>query len=368
MTNRRWLLSLSGILLSTMACTSSGAVATEKEVRIFFWYDYVPAETLANFEKETGIKVIYDSFEATEMLTTKMLTGQSGYDVVMPTASVMGRYIKAGAVQKIDFSKVANARDLDPAIMKVLADQDPGNSYGVPYAYGTTGIMYLPAKINERMADAPVDSLDIIFKPEILAKFTDCGVAMIDSPEGVFSVALNYLGFDPFTTNESEIAKAAALLDAIRPHIRHFRTGAILNDLAAGDICLALGWSGDAYIAAGRAAEAGGGIEVAYSIPREGTEIFADVMAIPADARHVENAHTFINYILRPDVIAKVTNAMWYPNANTAATRFVDEAIRSDASIYPSVEVMAKLFPARPRDDKSLRLITRHWTKFLSGR
>ncbi len=343
------------------------ASAAENEVRIFFWYDYVPAGVIADFEKETGIKVTYDSFEATEMLTTKLMAGKSGYDVVMPTASVLGRYIKAGVLQTIDAANVSNKKDLDPSVMKVLADQDPANDYALPYAYGTTGIAYIPAKITERMAEAPIDSLDIIFKPELAAKFADCGIAMVDSPEGVMSVALNYLGFDPFSSDEQELAKATELLMAIRPHIRHFKTGAIINELANADICLALAWSGDTYIAAGRAEEANAGVEVAYAIPKEGTEIFADVMAVPADAPNAGNAHLFMDYILRPEVIAKVTNELWYPNANAAATSLVDEAIRSDPNIYPAPEMMQKLFPAKPRDDRDMRQLMRQWTRFQTG-
>ena len=279
----------------------------------------------------------------------------------------MGRYIGAGALRKLDTASVPHSRELNPDIMAFLANQDPGNGYAVPYAYGTTGLMYNPAKIADRMKDAPVDSLDLIFKPENAAKFAGCGIAMADSPEGIMSVALNYLGFDPFSTNEDEIKKAGDLLLAIRPYVRHFKTGSIINELAAGDLCLALGWSGDAFIAAARAEEAKSGVEVSYSIPKEGTEIFFDVMAIPADAPDAENAQAFINFLLTPRVIAQVTNTYWYPNANVEATPLVDDVIRTNPNIYPSKELMAKLFAARPRDQKSLRVTTRLWTKFISG-
>jgi putrescine transport system substrate-binding protein len=358
----------SAVVLAALAPAGGAAAATaEKKVNIYFWYDYVPPKLIQEFETETGIKVVYDTFDSTEMLTTKVLTGKSGYDVVMPTASVTGRYIDAGALSKLDKSKLPNSQDLNPDIMAFLAVQDPGNSYALPYAYGTTGLMYNPAKIAERMKDAPVDSLDLIFKPENAAKFADCGIAMADSPEGIMSVALNYLGFDPFTTNEDEIKKAADLLLSIRPYVRHFTTGAIINELADGDLCLALGWSGDAFIAASRAEEAKNGVEVRYSIPKQGTEIFFDVMTIPSDAPDAENALAFVNFLLKPSVIAEVTNTYWYPNANLKATPLVDEAIRTDPNIYPSKELMARLFAARPRDQKSLRVVTRLWTKFTSG-
>ena len=343
------------------------ASAGEKTVNIYFWYDYVSPEVIKDFEKETGIKVVYDTFESTELLTTKILVGKSGYDIVLPTASVIGRYIRAGALQKLDKNKLAITKDLNPDIMTFVANQDPGNQYGLPYAYGTTGIMYNQAKIAERMKDAPVNSLDIIFKPEIAAKFKDCGIAMVDSPEGIMSIAMRYLGFDPFSTNEAEIKKAGDLLMSIRPYISHFKTGAIIGELADGDICLALGWSGDAFIAANRAAEAKKGVVVSYSIPKEGTELFSDMMAIPADAPQPDNAYAFMNFLLAPKNIALFTNNFLYPNANMAATELVDEPIRTNPNIYPPKETMAKLFAARPRDQKSLRTVTRLWTRFMTG-
>lgn len=356
-------------LLSMLVLPVPAAPAShsDKTVSIFFWYDYVSPKVIEAFQRETGIRVVYDTFESTELLTTKVLVGKTGYDLVLPTASVIGRYISAGALQKLDKSRLPVVRDFNPDIMAFVANEDPGNQYGLPYAYGTTGIMYNPKKIVERMKDAPVDSLDIIFKPELAAKFKDCGIAMADSPEGVMSVALHYLGFDPFSTDEAEIKKAGDLLMSVRPFIRHFKTGAIIGELAQGDICLALGWSGDAYIAAGRAAEAKGGVEVSYSIPKEGTEIYSDMIAIPADAPHPENAYAFLNFLLAPENVAQFTNSYWYPNANDAATGLVDEAIRTDPNIYPPKETLAKLFAARPRDQKSLRTVTRLWTKFMAG-
>lgn len=365
---RTSVLAACGLLsMLTFSGSASPAVAADKTVNIFFWYDYVSPKVIEAFEKETGIKVVYDTFESTELLTTKVLVGKTGYDLVLPTASVIGRYIGVGALQKLDKSKLPVVKDLNPDILTFVANQDPGNLYGLPYAYGTTGIMYNPKKIAERMKDAPVDSLDIVFKPELAAKFKDCGIAMADSPEGIMSVVMRYLGFDPFSTNEAEIKKAGDLLMAIRPYIRHFKTGAIIGELAQGDICLALGWSGDAYIAAGRAAEAKAGVEVRYSIPEEGTEIFADMIAIPSDAPHPENAYAFINFLLAPKNIAQFTNSYWYPNANLAATALVDEPIRTDPNIYPPKETLAKLFAARPRDQKSLRVVTRLWTRFMNG-
>jgi putrescine transport system substrate-binding protein len=363
----RFFAAVASAVLTSIGLCASIAAADDKKVNIFFWFDYVSPEVIADFEKETGIKVVYDTFESTELLTTKLLAGKTGYDVVLPTASAIGRIIEAGVLQKLDPAKLIVRSDLNPDIMAFVAVEDPGNQYGVPYAYGTTGVMYDPAKIAARLKDAPVDSLDMIFKPEIVSKFADCGVAIADSPEGIMSVALKYLGLDPFSTKDEDLEKASALLAAIRPHIRHFKTGAIIAEMAQGDICLALGWSGDAYIAAGRAAENKTGVEVLYSIPKEGTEIFADVLAIPADAPNPDRAYALINALLAPKNIAKFTNNFWYPNASLSATQHVDDAIRGDPNIYPSKETIAKLFSARPRDDKSLRVVNRIWTRFTTG-
>lgn len=366
----RCLAAAAGIALSALSSIAgpTAAIAEEKTVRIYFWYEYVPEKILKAFEAKTGIKVVYDSFESTEMLTTKILAGKSGYDIIMPTAQVIGQYIQAGALQKIDVAKIPNAGDLNKEIMSLIATQDPGNAYGLPYAYGTTGIIYNPVKIAKIAPDAPVASLDMVFKPDVISKFKKCGVAMIDSPEGVVAVALRYLGYDPYSNDEAEINKAFELLRSIRPSIRHFKTGVIMNEMALGDLCLGLGWSGDAMISASRAEEAKNGHEVRYSIPKEGTEIFFDMMAIPADAPNSEHAHLFMNFVLEPENIAEVTNTLFYPNANLRANALVDPKISGNANIYPSAETTKTLFVAQRRDQKSLKLITRLWSKFKSGR
>lgn len=354
-------------LFAAAPMLSETAAAEDKAVNIYFWFEYVPPETITDFEKATGAKVVYDNFDSVEMLTTKVLTGKSGYDLVMPGASTVGHYIKAGAIQKLDKTKIPNAKDLNPSVMAFLSRQDPGNEYAIPYAYGTTGIIHNPAKIADRMKDAPVDSLDIIFKPEIAAKFKDCGIAVVDAPEGVMSVALNYLGFNPFSTNEDEIKKAGDLLHAAKPNIRHFKTGSIISEFAQGDLCLALGWSGDAITAAARAEEAKNGVEVSYAIPKEGTEIFFDVITVPADAPHLDDAHAFLNFLLSPEISARFTNTILYPNAVETAKPLIEESIRSNPNVYLSQETMKRLFVAEPRDPKSLRTVTRLWTDFTSG-
>lgn len=353
--------------LALAAMAGLALAAAKKEVRIYFWYDYVAPEVIKDFEKTANTKVVYDTFEESELLITKLLTGSSGYDIAMPVGSSAGKLIKAQAIQKLDKTKLSFLADLNPEIMSRLAGDDPGNDYAVPYAYGTTGIIYNSKKLAERLPDAPVNSLDMVFKPENISKFKDCGVAFADSPEGIMSVALNYLGLDPFSTKPEDIQKGADLLKAVRPYIKHFKTASIISEMAEGDICLALGWSGDALIAASRAVEAKKDFEVKYMIPKEGTELFCDTMVIPKDAPNKDGAYQLMNHLLAPENVSQFTNSFKYPNANTKATALVDQTIRDNKNIYPPKEAMAKIFAARPRDPKSLRLVTRAWTRFTSG-
>jgi putrescine transport system substrate-binding protein len=341
--------------------------ADDNIVTITAWAEYVPQEVLDGFEAETGIKVVYDYFDSLEVLETKMLTGSTGYDVIFPSALVANRLIQVGALQELDKSKFSNLGNLDPEIMAFLARHDGGNQFGVPYLWGTTGVMYNPALVFERMEDAPIDSLDMFFDPEVVSKFADCGVAMIDSPEEVIAIALNYLGIDPFTTDPADFEKVDALLAPIKPHIRHFKTGSIINEMASGELCLVLGWSGDAGLAYATALEADNGVEVFYSVPKEGTEVFFDFLAIPADAPNPDNAHAFIDYLMDPEVIASVTNLYYYPNGNAASLEFVLDEVKGDPNVYPTEEMMATLFPNLPRDQKTLRTLTRSWTRFKTG-
>lgn len=343
------------------------AVSQDKTVTVAAWADYIPPEVIADFETRTGIEVVYDTFDSLEFLETKLLTGGSGYDLVLPSALVANRLIQAGALQELDKEKLRNYANLDPEILAFLAQHDDGNRYGVPYLWGTTGILYNPKLVSERLENAPVGSLDIVFDPEVAAHFADCGIAMIDSPEEVVAIALNYLGLDPFTDRAADLEKAEALLSSVRPHIRHFRTGAIINGLADGDLCLVLGWSGDAGLAYVRAEEAGNGIEVAYAIPEEGTEVFFDFLSIPVDAPNPDNAHRFIDFMMEPAAIAEVTNQYFYPNGNKAAFEYVADEVRNDPNVYPPEELMQKLFPNLPRDHKTLRMLTRSWTRFKTG-
>ncbi|MDG2341269.1 MAG: polyamine ABC transporter substrate-binding protein [Paracoccaceae bacterium] len=364
----RWT-DLKGTVLSLALIASSATQATAQngEVNILFWGDYVPAETIDAFEAETGIDVVYGTFDTLEVLETKILSGNSGYDVVLPSALVANRLMQAGGLLPLDKSKLSNLRNLDPKVMEFLERHDPDNQFGVPYLWGTTGVIYNPAMVLERMPDAPLDSLAMFFDPAVVSKFADCGVAFIDSPEEVVAIALNYLGLDPFTKGKEDFEKVGELLAPILPHIRHFNTGSIITDMASGNLCLTLGWSGDAGTAYYRALEAENGVEVFYSVPKEGTEVFFDFMSIAHGAPNLENAHTFIDYLMRPEVMAGVTNLYYYPNGNAAALEHVLEEIRTDPNVYPTDEMMKSLFPNLPRDQKTQRILTRTWTRFKTG-
>lgn len=354
-------------VLAAALFQTAPAGAQDNVVNVFNWSDYIDEEILADFTAETGIKVVYDVFDSNEVLETKLLAGGTGYDVVVPSASFLGRQIQAGAFQKLDKGMLGNLGNVWDKIAERVEVYDPDNAYSVNYMWGTTGIGYNIGKIAERMPDAPVNSWDMVFNPDVVSKFADCGVHMLNAPEEIIPAAMNYLGLDPRSTDPDDIAKAEELLLKIRPHIQKFHSSEYINALANGDICLAVGWSGDVLQARDRAAEADQGVEIAFTIPKEGTLMWFDQMAIPADAPHPENAHKFIDYILRPDVIAKATNYVYYANGNQASYDLLDEEVTSDPAIYPDEATMGKLFTTLPYDARTLRVITRTWTRVTTG-
>lgn len=365
---------MSGKLLRLSAATavaalmSFGAWAQERVVNVYNWSDYIDDSILADFTKETGIKVVYDVFDSNEILETKLLAGGSGYDVVVPTASpFLARQIQAGVYQKLDKSKLPNISNAWDVVSQRVAAFDPGNEYSVNYMWGTTGIGYNTKKIKEALGVDKIDSWDYVFKPENIAKLKDCGVMFLDSPTDILPTALNYLGVDPNSNTAEDLAKAEALMLSIRPSIRKFHSSEFINALANGDICLAVGFSGDLFQARDRAAEADQGVDIAYTIPKEGAEMWFDQMAIPADAKHVAEAHEFINYILKPEVAAKASNFVFYANGNKASQEFIDKEITGDPAIYPDEATLAKLFTVKPYDPKFQRLVTRSWTKITTG-
>lgn len=359
------------IALFALAATLAlpAAAAEEKVLAIYNWSDYIAADTIARFEAETGIKVSYDVYDSNETLEAKLLAGKSGYDLVVPSFSpFMIRQIKAGIYQPIDKSKLKNYGNLDKAILERTALGDPGNSHGVPYLWGTTGIGYNVAKVKEALGpDAPVDSLALLFDPKNAAKLASCGISLLDTAQELFPAALAYLGKNPISRDPKDLDAAAEVIQKIRPSIRKFHSSQYINDLANGDLCVAFGYSGDVIQAQTRAEEAKNGIEIKYSIPKEGAMLWVDMMGIPKDAPHPGNAHLFIDYILRPEVIAAITNAVGYPNPNALATELVDEEIREDPTIYPPEAVRGKLFFDQPAEGDFERRRTRAWTRVKSG-
>jgi putrescine transport system substrate-binding protein len=345
------------------------AVAEEKRLHIYNWSDYIAPDTIANFTKETGIAVTYDVYDSNEVLEAKLLAGRSGYDIVVPSASpFMARQIAAGAYLPLDKAKLPNLKNLDPRMMALAATADPGNTHGVPYLWSVTGLGYNTAILDRALGpEAPRDSLGLIFDPEIAARLERCGIVILDTPQEVIPAALNYLGIDRKSRDPADLNHAAAALERVRPHIRRFHSSQYINDLAAGDICVALGYSGDVIQARNRAREAGSPVEIAFRVPREGAQMAIDMLAIPRDAPHPENAHRFIDYILRPGVIARITNAVSYPNPNLAATALVDPEIRDDPGIYPPRQVMQRLYLDEPAPRAYERLRTRVWNRVKSG-
>jgi len=344
------------------------AAAEPKVLNVYNWSDYIAEGTVPAFEQRTGIKVAYDVFDSNELLEAKLLASGSGYDVVVPSLSFLGRQIQAGVFQPLDKSKIPNLANLDPAMMERIAQQDPGNKYAVPYLWGTTGIGYNIDKVKAAFGTTDVvNSWDLVFKPENIAKLKDCGVTLLDTPSEIIPTVLHYLGEDPNSTDPAVIERGVQVLRKIRPYIRNFHSSQYIDSLAKGTTCLVVGWSGDVLQARDRAKEAGNGVHIAYSIPKEGALQFFDMLAIPKDAQHPDNAHAFINYLLEPEVAASTTNFVSYPNPVTKATPLIDASIRDDKTIYPPPEVMAKLFGLKIMPPEVDRLYTRLWTELKTG-
>ena len=360
--------SLPGALLVSVALLVPASAQDEPVVNVYNWSDYIAEDTVANFEAETGIRVNYDVYDSNEMLEAKLVAGSSGYDLVVPSGNFLERQIETGIYQPIDKSRLSNYGNLDPTILAQAAVHDPDNTYSVPYMSFTVGLGFNVDKLAERLGDMEADSWDILFKPETAAKLADCGIVVLDSPSEVISTALHYLGLDPNSESADDLAKAEELMMSIRPYVRYFHSSQYIDDLASGEICLALGYSGDVFIAADAAAEADAGVEVDYIIPREGALTAFDLMAIPNDAPHVDNAYAFIDYILRPEVTAGISNYVYYASANAAATEFVDEEVRNNPGIYPPEEVVAKSFGVKAHSAGYDRLLTRSWTRIKTGR
>ena len=372
-------LKLLGLAVSALMLASCGkkdgdtaatapAAEEEKVLNVYNWSDYIAPDTLAKFEKETGIKVTYDVFDSNEVLETKLVTGNTGYDVVVPSLTFLARQIQAGVFMPLDKTKIPNLANMDPEIQANIAKLDPGNTHSVNYLWGTTGIGYNVKKIKEIFGDtAPVDSWALVFDPANLAKLKECGVYMLDTPSEIIPPVLNYLGEEPNSFDPAVIAKAEARLKELRPHITQFHSSEYINALANGDACVAVGWSGDIFQAATRAEEANNGVEIAYVIPKEGAPMWFDMMAIPKDAKHPNNAHVFINFILRPEIAAEISNYVAYASANKAALANIDAELKANPGVYPTEEAKKGLFSLAVLPPEVDRLFNRIWTGLKTG-
>ena len=356
------------LALSLMGAMAGAAQADDKVLHVYNWSDYIAPDTIANFEKESGIKVVYDVFDSNETLEAKLLAGKSGYDIVVPSNNFLAKQIKAGVYQELDKSKLSNYDNLNKSLLKTVSVSDPDNKHAFPYMWGSIGIGYNPEKVKAALGVDKIDSWDTLLKPENIAKLKSCGVSFLDSPTEMLPIALHYLGLPTDTQKKDDLKKAEELFLKIRPSIGYFHSSKYISDLANGNICVAVGYSGDIQQAKSRAAEAGGKVKIAYDIPKEGAGSFFDMVAIPKDAENVEAAYAFMNYRLKPDVMAAITNSVRFPNGNEKATALVDKEITSDPGIYPPADVQAKLYAIADLPAATQREMTRSWTKIKSGK
>ena len=352
---------------AALAATATASAAEEKVLNVFTWPDYIAPDTIANFEAEYGIKVNYDVYDSTEMAEARLLAGRTGYDVVAHAERYSARLIPIGIYRPLDRSRLTNWGNLDPWVLKTLDSADPGNRHGVPYLWGTTGFTYNVKMIRERMPDAPVTSGDMIFKPEIARRFADCGITFVDEPTDVIPMAMLYLGHDPNSLDPAHLAEVEKLLKGVRPYIRYFSSAKMLIDLPNEEVCIAMSWSGDYAQAMFRAKEAGRPVELAYTVQREGALAWFDLWFIPADAPHPGNAHLFLNYLLRPEVAAAISNETRYATPNVKALPLLLPEVRNDPAVYPPDEVRLNLHKGVLHDPKQERLRSRLWSRVKTG-
>jgi len=368
-------LAVAAAILAAAACggkkepeaAAKAAAPEEKTVNVLNWSDYIGDTTVADFEKATGIHVTYDVFDSNEVLETKLLAGRSGYDVVVPTAPFLERQIKAGVFLPLDKSKLPNLKNMDPDIMQRTAAHDPGNNHSINYLWGTVGLGYNPDLVKKAIGTDTIDSWAALLDPAIASKLGKCGIAILDAPTDVFGSVAIYRNLDPNSEKPEDLKVVEDTLMKIRPYVRYFHSSQYINDLASGEICLALGWSGDVLQARDRGAAAAKPVRVKYVIPKEGAINFFDMLAIPADAPHPENAHAFLNYLMEPEVIAKVSNKVRYANGNIASLPFIEDTIKNDPGIYPDAATRARLQPDLVESQQFSRELNRSWTRVRSG-
>jgi len=356
------------LIAAVVAISAPAHAAWADTVNVFNWSDYIAEDTLEKFTAATGIAVNYDVFDSNDTLEARLLAGSSGFDVVVPTSDFMQRQIAAGVYMPLDRSKLPNLVHMDESLMARAAEYDPGNEHGVIYMWGTTGIGYNVNAVAERLGeDYEPSSWEMIFDPEIAAQLADCGISFLDAPTELLPAAMNYLGLDPQSTDEADFEAGAELLMTVRPYVRYFHSSQYISDLANGEICVAVGWSGDVFQARDRADEAGRGIEIDYVIPDEGALVWFDMLAIPVDAPNPDAAHAFINFIMEPQITADITNYVWFANANAASMELVDPEITGDPAVFPPDEVEEKLWTNQPYSPAVDRIVTRLWTRVRTG-
>lgn len=358
-----------GWFVSMFACAvlflqGCGGNGTSRVVNFYNWSDYIDEQTIPAFQEETGIRVRYDVYDSNDVLEGKLLAGNTGYDIVVPTGNFFEVQRKAGLFQRLDKTALDNYGNLDPEILAKIEPLDPGNEYAVPYAWGTNGLGINLDAVNARIDDAPLDSWDLLFDPQHASKLASCGITLLDAADEVNEIALNYLGYPPNSSDPDHLEEAMALVAGIRPYVRYFHSSQYIDDFANGEVCLVLGWSGDLYQAMD---DALAGLNLDYVIPREGTIVWFDLLAIPADAPNPVEAHELIDYLLRADVAARITNATFFANGNRAAFDLLRPDIRDDPAIYPPPEVMARLFPNPVKAQDYVRKRNRLWTQLKTG-
>ncbi len=354
------------ICLMLLLATAASA-AEEKVLNVYNWADYIGPDTLADFERETGIRVNYDIFDATAVVEAKLLAGKTGYDVVLQALRFSTRLIPIGVFQPLDHDRLPLWKNLDPWVLDIMARYDPGNRYAAPYMWGTTGFTYNIDMVRERMPDAPVHSAAMMFDPAVAARFADCGISLLDEASTVIPLVMLYLGYPPHSMDEQQLVEAEAVLKSVRPYIRYISSAKALNDLPNREICIAMTWSGDYTQAQARAEEAGVGVRLAYTVPAEGTVMWFDSLLIPSDAPHPHNAHLFLNFLMRPEVIAPISETTGYANANRASLPYLDPKIANDPAAYPPLAARQGWQAGLLYDPKLERRRTRAWSRVKTG-
>ncbi len=353
--------------LASCGGSTKDATANEKLVNIYNWSDYIGPDTIAKFEAEYGIKVNYDIYDSSEVVDVKLLSGSSGYDIVVHSSQFSSRLAPIGIYEKLDFSQLDNVQYLDPAILEHTELYEETVGFSVPYMWGTTGYAWNEDMVRARLPDHPMDSGDVLFDPDVISKLADCGVSLLDGPTDIFPMVLAYLGRDPNAVDEESIAAAEAQLKLVRPYIRYFSNSKMISDLPNREVCVAMSWSGDYAQASARAEEAGLDIKLNYTVPKEGSGLWVDGMYIPADAPHKKNAYLFINFIIRPDIIAAISNYVYYANASKKAREYMDPKVLNDPGIYPDEKTWEIMYPILTASPKQERLRTRAWARVKSG-